>query len=84
MTLWSQGEAREGEAAIPKGERWKGEVSSPSKESLGKTSGLTFQLPRVLLYHGFGDASKQCSVTVSLSVNFIKDPNGIPDTEGNK
>ncbi len=32
MTLWSQGEAREGEAASPEGERWKGEVSSPSKE----------------------------------------------------
>jgi hypothetical protein len=25
--------------------------------SLGKTGGLTFQLPRRLLYHGFGDAS---------------------------
>jgi hypothetical protein len=45
MPLWSQGEAREGEAESPKGERWKGEVSSSSKESMGKTSGLTFQLP---------------------------------------
>jgi hypothetical protein len=37
-------------------ERWKGEVSSPSKESMGKTSGLTFQIPCQLLYHGFRDA----------------------------
>ncbi len=32
MSPWSQSEAREGEAASPEGERWKGEVSSPSKE----------------------------------------------------
>ncbi len=31
MTPWSEGEAREGEAASPEDERWKGEVSSPSK-----------------------------------------------------
>jgi hypothetical protein len=57
MTPWSQGKAREGEAAIPKGERWKGEVSSPSKESMGKITGLTSQIPCQLLYHDFGDAS---------------------------
>jgi hypothetical protein len=43
MPLWSQGEIREGEAESPKGERWKGEVRSPSKESIGKISGLTNQ-----------------------------------------
>jgi hypothetical protein len=43
MSPWSQGEAREGEAASDS-ERWKGEVSSPSKESMGKVSGLTKQL----------------------------------------
>ena len=43
MSPWSQGEAREGEAASPKDERWKGEVSSPSKDSMGKISVLTNQ-----------------------------------------
>jgi hypothetical protein len=28
MPLWSQGEAREGEAVNPKGERWKGESTA--------------------------------------------------------
>ncbi len=43
MSPWSQGEAREGEAASLEDERWKGEVSSPSKDSMGKLSGLTNQ-----------------------------------------
>jgi hypothetical protein len=67
MPLWAQGEAREGETeseanvkasfagrkrALQAGIK----NSSPSKESMGKTSGLTFQLPCQLFYHGFGDA----------------------------
>jgi hypothetical protein len=31
-------------------------TSSPSKESMGKITGLTSQIPCRLLYHGFGDA----------------------------
>jgi hypothetical protein len=42
MTPWSQGVAREGEAESDS-ERWKGEVSSPSTESMGEISGLKNQ-----------------------------------------
>ena len=41
MPLWSQGEAREGEAVNPKGERWKGEsetVPPPKKVVMAKPS----------------------------------------------
>jgi hypothetical protein len=50
MPLWSQGEAREGEAESDS-ERWNGEVSW-----------LTKQLACIFLYHSFGDANDRESL----------------------
>jgi hypothetical protein len=54
MPLWSQGEAREGEAVNPKGERWKGESIAvlPLKRIVkAKSSMVASTIPKKPLYH---------------------------------
>jgi hypothetical protein len=59
MPLWSQGEAREGEAVNSKGERWKGEstaVPPPKRVVMPKSSMVASTIPKSSIYHGNKDA----------------------------
>jgi hypothetical protein len=61
MPLWSQGEAREGEAVNPEGERWKGEseaVPPPKRVVMAKSSMVASTIPKSPIYHGNRDASQ--------------------------
>ena len=54
MPLWSQGEAREGEAVNPKGERWKGEseaVPPPKRVVMAKSSMVASTIPKSPIYY---------------------------------
>ncbi|MEE8603738.1 MAG: hypothetical protein V3S65_00050, partial [Candidatus Aminicenantaceae bacterium] len=61
MPLWSQGEAREGEAVNPKGERWKGEseaVPPPKRVVMAKSSMVASTIPKSPIYHENKDANE--------------------------